>query len=113
MTTSLEEFQASLTKKVEDNSALSKVVSAVTERQKSNEKYGSSAGKTGNLASNFVRGDPPATYRAGRTRPLHLYTSQSWLYRKDLGRAHASFNCPKAPLDPVKPTAVQLDLGLM
>ena len=68
-----EEFQASLTGKVEKDVALSKAVSILKRSKKGREEASTSTRKKGPSSGSFFRGGPPAQYggRQGRSTPSY------------------------------------------
>ena len=69
-----EEFQASLTTKVEKDNALSKAVS-ITKRNKKQSEAPSSSKKEGQQPDRFFRGGPPAKYGGRQGRSFFPYNS--------------------------------------
>lgn len=88
-----QEFQSSLTDKVEKDVALSKAVSIMKRNQRGKEQPSSSSRKEGQSYTRFFRGGPPARYGGRQGKSSYPYTPHTFQPReREPGRGRRPFN---------------------
>ena len=94
-----EEFQASLTKMVEKDNALSKAVS-ITKRNKKHNEASSSSKKEGQQTDRFFRGGPPAKYGGRQGKSFFPYNPH---YPQKRGESSRGASFPSYPKPGYRP----------
>ena len=101
-----EEFQASLTGKVEKDVALSKAVSILKRSKKGREEASTSTRRDGQSSGRFFRRGPPAQYGGRQGRNTPTYTPRNTQFReRDSSRGRRPFHQAHRFHEPTLPQA--------